>query len=321
MRRRGMKVAAQQVSVKVSLVVMFVLACAACGAARPAPKPFVWATSVRANNPLVGKAFDARTRELVSPARAESAALDVPFVLLGEKHDNPDHHRLQARALEAIVDHGRRPAVVFEMIDLDLQPALDAFLATGSSDLDQLSKVLEWDKRGWPAWSIYRPIFEVALAARLKMVAAGLDRETVRRIVREGTSALPPDIAPRARPIPLEPALAASLEAEIKESHCGMLPDAMLAPMSLAQRVKDALMASLMVSNATKDGAVLVAGNGHVRVDRGVPHALTGRAITISFVEVTASSDAAGYEKDQPASFIVFTPRLDDEDPCAKFHP
>jgi uncharacterized iron-regulated protein len=206
------------------------------------------------------------------------------------------------------------------MIDLDLQRAADAFIQSGSADVDELGRVLEWDKRGWPAWSLYRPIFEVVVSAHLKIVATGLSHELVRKVVHEGPSALPEEIAANVKLVPLEPAMAASLDEEIKSSHCGMLPDAMVAPMSMAQRVKDALMARLMSINTTVDGAVLVAGNGHVRSDRGVPMYLRKPSVTISFVEVGESVAAATYASDEPARFIVFTPRVDDEDPCKKFH-
>ena len=287
-----------------------------CGAS---PPPFRWTTTLQQTNPLVGKAWDTQAHALVPPARADDAAREAPFVLLGEKHDNPDHHRLQARWLESLVGRGRKPAVVFEQIDLDLQPAVDAFLASGSESVDELGKVLEWDKRGWPAWSMYRPIFEVVLAARLKIVAAGLTHAMARKLVHDGVSSLPPENASRVRLLPLEPTVAASLDEEIKASHCGMLPEAMIAPMSLAQRVKDAIMANLMVANATQGGAVLIAGNGHTRSDRGVPIYLT-HALTILAVEVNGARDPASYEAEEPARFLVFTPRVDDEDPCAQFH-
>ena len=41
------------------------------------------------------------------------------FVLLGEKHDNPDHHRLQAWMIDALVARGRRPAIAMEMLDAE----------------------------------------------------------------------------------------------------------------------------------------------------------------------------------------------------------
>ncbi|HEY1958586.1 MAG TPA: ChaN family lipoprotein [Polyangiaceae bacterium] len=294
---------------------VFALALAAC-ASPPPRSPIAWTTTVRASNPLVGRTYDERKHAFVDFQRASHAATESRFVLLGEKHDNADHHRLQAETLAAIA-RARHPAVVFEMIDLDLQPAIDAYLATGRATLDGLRGVLQWVSRGWPSWELYRPIFEVVLRARLKIVAAGLPHDVIRRLVHDGLSALPPEIAARVHLHPLPPTREASLDDEIKASHCGMLPDTMIAPMSLAQRVKDALMADLM--SAQPGGAVLVAGNGHVRSDRAVPFELERRSVVVSFVEVDASIDPATYAVDQPADFIVFTPRVDDEDPCAKF--
>jgi uncharacterized iron-regulated protein len=303
-----------------------VLACAGASPKPPTtpPVPDTWLTTLDATSPLVGKAWDAHT--LGPRDRAEAQLVDARFVLLGEKHDNPDHHRLQAHALAAVVAHGRHPAVLFEMIDLDLQPAIDTYLARADATVDGLAFVLEWDKRGWPGWNLYRPIFEVAVAAHLKIIATGLGHDTIRAVVKQGLGALPPDMAARLHlERPLAPALAASLDEEIKASHCGFLPDAMVAPMSLAQRVKDALMADLMLAHDTADGAVLIAGNGHVRTDRGVPEYLRAsrpgaRSVSISFVEVEkGAGDAAAYGADQPADFLVFTPRLEDDDPCAEF--
>lgn len=308
------------------------LALARCGApvvtkpvvTRPVPVTEPWTTTVDAHHPLVGKTYDAQSHAFVPRERAEAATFDAPFVLLGEKHDNADHHRLQAHALASLVAHGRRPAVLFEMIDLDLQPALDRYLAQKDATVDGLRNVLEWDERGWPAWSLYRPLFEVALGAHLKLVATGLEHAIVRKLVKEGLSALPPEIAARVHVEPLAPALATSLDEEIKSSHCGALPESMIAPMSLAQRVKDVWMAALMVAHESSDGVVLVAGNGHTRTDRGVPLELariapSARAITLSFVEVSVARDPAAYVAEEPASFLVFTPRVDDDDPCAKF--
>ena len=291
------------------------LALAACGAP-PAKAPIVWQTTVRASNPLVGRAYDERARRFVAMDRVTSAAAGARFVLLGEKHDNADHHRLQAEVLDAVA-RAEHPAVVFEMIDVDLQAAIDAYLATGRATLEGLRAVLQWDTRGWPEWKLYAPIFDVVLRAKLKIVAAGVPHEVIRRLVHEGVASLPPELFAHVHVAPLPGDRAASLDEEIKASHCGMLPDEMIAPMSLAQRVKDALMAESMRKNAP---AVLVAGNGHVRSDRGVPFDLGDpTAVVVSFVEVTDAIDANAYVAENPASFVVFTPRVDDEDPCAKF--
>ena len=51
----------------------------------------------------------------------------------------------------------------------------------------------------------------------------------------------------------------------MKESHCGELPEAMLDPLVLAQRARDARMAERMEAAGAERGAVLITGKGHAR--------------------------------------------------------
>ena len=63
-----------------------------------------------------------------------------------------------------------------------------------------------------------------------------------------------------------------TLASELAGSHCGALPAYRFPTMSLAQRYTDAHLAEALVKAAEKHGgAFLLAGNGHVRTDRGVP--------------------------------------------------
>ena len=66
-----------------------------------------WLTTLLAEHPLVGKVWDPAEGALVDPKSVIERALAVRFVLLGEKHDNPDHHRLQADLVRALADRGR----------------------------------------------------------------------------------------------------------------------------------------------------------------------------------------------------------------------
>ena len=76
-----------------------------------------WISPLSRDHPLVGKVWSPPTRAFVSADTAIRAAEKATYLALGEKHDNPDHHRLQARIVAAMAASGRRPAVVFEMID------------------------------------------------------------------------------------------------------------------------------------------------------------------------------------------------------------
>jgi hypothetical protein len=66
----------------------------------------------------------------------------------------------------------------------------------------------------------------------------------------------------------------ASLRDEMKAAHCDApMPEKILDRLALAQRARDAQMALRLV-DVGATGAVLVTGNGHARVDRGVPASL-----------------------------------------------
>jgi uncharacterized iron-regulated protein len=251
------------------------------------------------------------------------------MVLLGEKHDNADHHRLQAAALGAITGGGRRPAVAFEMFDVEQQPSIDGYRVDPSAPAVGLGRATQWESTGWPPFELYLPIAAVAFENRLPIVAANIPSKRVRALVHEGARALSPDLLGLELETEFPPALEASLQNELRASHCGQLPDAMIGGMTLAQHARDAHMARAALGADRSDGTVLVAGNGHVRLDRGIPYYLKRRKPSISvaslaFFEVaTDQNDPAAYAQslgatDLPFDFVWFTPRADDSDPCGR---
>jgi uncharacterized iron-regulated protein len=318
-----------------ALAVLSSLACASPSLVQRAEQPIgpgrPWVTELRRDHPLVGKIYDARRGELVSEAALREAVAGADFVLLGETHDNPDHHVLQARLVRFVAEAGRRPVVAFEMLDTSQQHVIDQTLARSPRDPDALGKALAWDESGWPRFEVYRPIFAAALDAGLPVAGANLPKSEVRGSVKEGAKALPEVVRAwleREGPPPEE--VLASLREEMNESHCGELPAAMLDPLILAQRARDARMAERMVTLGEGRGAILIAGAGHVRRDRGVPAWLAREApgkkvIAVGFQEVKADATtpddhAEWYGAEaQPFDFVVFTPAVEREDPCESF--
>jgi uncharacterized iron-regulated protein len=108
------------------------------------------------------------------------------FLLLGERHDNPDHHRLQAEVLRSLIALGRRPAVGFEMFGLDDAAAIAKHLAAAPKDAAGLGGAVNWNQRGWPDWAMYQPIAEAALEAKLRIVATNLPLATARKMRSDG---------------------------------------------------------------------------------------------------------------------------------------
>jgi uncharacterized iron-regulated protein len=299
----------------------------------PAAITEAWEVARNRDHPLVGHIYDVRGARYVDVAELERAAASAHFLLLGETHDNPDHHRLQARLVRAVTSSGRRPALAFEMLDTAQQPAVDAALAEPGRDADSVAKAVSWAKSGWPAFAIYRPVFAAGVEANLPIVAANLPRKVVREVVESGPEALPEPLRRSlARNEPLAPALVESLRKEMSESHCGKLPPEMFDPLVLAQRARDAEMAERLLASDRGAGAVLVAGTGHVRLDRGVPAYLSRdapgrRALAVAFQEVSADRcSPEAYAEDLstaelPFDYVVFTPGAEREDPCKSIHP
>lgn len=325
------------------LAVFVVLAAAGLGAcsgegrvpvtvpAQPGPP---WVSTVERDHPLAGRIWWPAENGFVDREAVLAALEKAPFVLIGEKHDNVDHHGIQAWLLARLVAQGRRPAVAFEMLTRDQEGRLADYLAAHPRQAAGLGNAVAWGKRGWPDWATYRPIAQAALDGGAPIVAAGLPPKTLRAIAEKGVEALDHEDKGFLGPYrALPPRLAARMKKQIIESHCNMLPASMIDPMLTTQTMKDAAMAAAMVRGglaAGRDGAVLIAGNGHVRADLGVPWHLRrmapGKAVAaIGLLEVEEgendpSAYGAGFDGGTlPFTFIWFSPRVDNLDPCEKY--
>ncbi len=296
------------------------IALAACA------EPGAWHHDLAAEHPLVGRIWDVAGARFIAEAEAIARLAKADYVMLGEKHDNVDHHRLQARMVAALVAAGRRPATAFEMLTTDQAPALAAHLAARPRDARGIGKAVNWAKSGWPDWATYRPIATAALDGGLDLVAAGVPRAMARRLVMEGYDALEPERRARlGLDAPLSAATAEAMAEELRRAHCGELPESMIPGMVSAQRARDAMMAESLVG-AGEAGA-LITGNGHARTDRGVPAAIArlrpaARILSLAFLEVAHDRDSPAeygetYGPDTlPFDLVWFTPRVDDDDPC-----
>jgi uncharacterized iron-regulated protein len=169
---------------------------------------------------------------------------------------------------------------------------------------------------------MYRPLFVTAIEGHARIVAANLSREHTRSIAHAGASASP---VPVERLPTLTLAQVGALESELTASHCGMLPEPMVKAMALAQRVRDWTLAERLSQANTGSGAVLIAGAEHVRRDRGVPMTLAAlgdsQVLSVAIFEVQRGEEEPSKYIDvaegvQPFDFVIFTPRVDESDPC-----
>jgi uncharacterized iron-regulated protein len=243
--------------------------------------------------------------------------LQAPVVLLGEVHDNAAGHRLRLQAFDALLATGARPALVMEQFDRGDQPAIDAARARQPApDAAGLVAAVLAARPGdggragggWQ-WSFYEPFIERALRLGLPIVAANVGRAEARQIMREGLAAHGFDPA-------VPDAVIDVLAGDIEASHCGLLDAPTARRMALAQVARDQQMARALDGYAAR-GAVLLAGNGHVRTDVGAPRWLdpATRALSEAVGVLESAHDDTPYDK------RVVVPPQPRPDPCEAMRP
>src|SRR5688572_32604744 len=143
------------------------------------------------------------------PTSAQAVLADMArreVLLLGEQHDNFDHHRWQLQTLAAL--HVLRPqmAIGFESFPRRVQPVLDDWIAGKLTPAQFLERV-EWQK----VWNfppeLYLPLFQFARVNAIPMIALNVERSLTAAIGDKGWDAVPaeqregvsrPATAPRA---------------------------------------------------------------------------------------------------------------------------
>ena len=267
--------------------------------------------AAQAATPDGERIVDTRTGQSLSRPELLDRLRQADFLLLGEIHDSPHHHRLRAELITAL---GVR-SVVAEHLDRGRR--LDA------GPINHIQAALEaagFDATAWQ-WPAHKPLFGGLAQAGVDVIGANLSREQTRNVVRSGINALPADLAATLAANPLSESATQVLDADLLDSHCGQLPSKRVPAMRLAQRARDSAMATELTRVAERP-AILVAGNGHVRSDYGVPQLLArlkpnARIVSIAFEETGDGPDSS--RSTRPYSYIWYTAPTPRIDPCANF--
>jgi uncharacterized iron-regulated protein len=115
---------------------------------------------------------------------ADLAKADVVFV--GEQHDDPNTHRLEAAILDGLNRRGAPVTLSLEMFERDVQGKLDAYL-TGSVEEEAFLQA----SRPWPRYATdYRPLVELARSQRWPVVASNVPRKYASAVAKSGAGGL-----------------------------------------------------------------------------------------------------------------------------------
>ncbi|HCJ28324.1 MAG TPA: iron(III) ABC transporter [Pseudomonas sp.] len=283
-------------------VVMILLT--ACQSTPPLPS---WQSPEGLDHPDLGQIIDLRSGNRLSASQLVSELAGADRVLVGERHDNPDHHALQRWLLEALAQRREQGSLLLEMLNPKQQQKVtrtQAMIERGQWPTE-LTEALGWE-RGWD-WGLYAPLVKYALAQPYPLLSANLDRSEIMSIYRRK-----PQLTGAAAAEPVQKVL----EAQIKVSHCNMLPEAQLPAMLAVQQQRDRRMAERL--QAAPKPAMLLAGAFHVRRDLGVPLHLADQG-DIRNTRVLVLAEVGEVLQAAQADFVWFTPAQPQQDYCVGF--
>ena len=221
---------------------------------------------------------------------AIARAAQRSIVLLGEVHDNPEHHRWQLQTLAGL--HALRPDMVigFEMFPRRVQNALDRWVAGEFSEADFL-KASDWNTVWRFDPGLYMPLFHFARMNRIPMVALNIS-DPLRNAVRKGGfDGVPPaEREGLERPAAAKGAYLDRLLEVFREHDRGgkkragaARDDPDFRRFVEMQELWDGAMAQALRAAQARPGRPLVVGimgRGHVAHGDGVPYQLKALGVT-----------------------------------------
>lgn len=132
------------------------------------------------------RVYDARRKRFTD---FEAMLADLTYadvVFLGEQHDDPATHRLEAASLEGLARRRSNVVLALEMFERDVQGPLDQYLAGKIAEPDFLAGA-----RPWPRYRTdYRPLLEFARLWKWPVVAGNVPRRFASLVSRAGLAGL-----------------------------------------------------------------------------------------------------------------------------------
>ena len=243
-----------------------------------------------------------------------TAIHDADIILLGEIHDNLFQHRARADLISKI--QNEEFAIVSEHL-------VSGTEITYSGSLLEDLETIGFNKKAW-SWPIHEILYKkfeelgcpYSEVTCLKKISIIFMREKFSQ-----SDTLTPIVKRNA----LDSQSKDKLINDLVVGHCGVVEEDLLSFMFKVQRLRDASLAYIASKVAP---AIVIAGNGHVRRDYGVPQILkkmnpNSNVISIAFLEIDKLSETTDnlikkLFKDADTDYIWITEAVSRVDQCEK---
>lgn len=221
-------------------------------------------------------------------------------IFVGESHDQMDHHQIQLKIIQGLLERGENVVIAMEMFERSQQPLLDHW-SQGLLTEEEFLKGVNWESTWGMDYNLYKGILDSIKNYRLKLIGLNVQRDLVRKVAQDGIEGLSPEDKEKLPKIDLtDQEHRAYIESIYKKHEGGFAKD--FEHFYQAQSLWDEGMAetlSQFLQSLEGHGktALVFAGNGHIILNFGIPNRLHRRT-SIPFKTIILKEWRKGIEED-----------------------
>ncbi|MGC6230478.1 MULTISPECIES: ChaN family lipoprotein [Hafnia] len=241
---------------------------------------------------------DLHSGQKLTPQQLLAKLRDRPRVIVGEKHDNLQHHQIEQWLVESLPRQRTQGSVLMEMITPSQQDKVNAVkdqLKQGKSLTgQQITEQTAWQK-GWK-WELYSGVTTAALAGSYPLLSANLDRSEIKKFYEHPLAVT--------GALSTQPSVREAIAKTIEESHGGKLEPKQAEAMLAIQQQRDRRMAESLLAAPTP--ALLIVGGYHANRALGVPLHVEDIAPMTELTVVMLAEEGVKVDKSN-ADFVWYT--------------
>ena len=258
--------------------------------------------------------FEYKTKNQINVQDLIATINDADIILLGEIHDNLFQHRVRADLMGKI--QSKEFAIVSEHL-------------VSGSEITYYGRLLEdletigFNKKAW-SWPVHEVLYKKFEELGLPVFGGNLSQEDINNIYVGKKFSQSDTLTSIVKRNALDSQSKGKLLNDLVVGHCGVVEEDFLGFMFTVQRLRDASLAYTANKLAP---AIVIAGNGHVRRDYGVPQILkkmnpNSNVISITFLEIDRllemTDNLIKLFKEAETDYIWLTETVSKVDQCEK---